>query len=377
MSLNTHQPISLTNKALFWIFVSGLFFAFLWMFNAVLMPFVLGFAIAYLLNPTICKLGKIKIGRKPATLLILSSFFIMLTLILAVISPLLFREMAEFAEELPNYIDKIWVTAQPLVEKIQTQFGLETNDDIIASLQPYMGRAAETGAGFLKHIISGGGAIFDFTLTLFLTPIVAYFLLNEWPKITEWVYSLMPRDHEGTLKGLLSDIDKKLAGFIRGQLSVCGVLGIIYAVALMVAGLKYGFFIGLMAGVLSIIPLVGSVVGLLVSVMVAWFQTGDIGFVGMIAAIFLVGQVIEGNFLTPKLVGNSVGLHPLWVLFALMAGGAVLGILGMMLAVPVAAIVGVLIGFFLLKYKQSSYYKKHPEKKAAKKTVKKKTNATK
>ncbi len=294
--------------------------------------------------------------------MILTSFFALLALVLAVISPILIREMSEFITEFPSYIDKIWILLQPLIERIQTQFGLETNDDVITSLQPYMGKVAQTSAGILKHLMSASTVLFDFTLTLFLTPIVAYFLLKEWPKITDWIYSLMPRDHETTLKGLLSQIDKKLSGFVRGQLSVCAVLGILYAIALMIAGLKYGFFIGLMAGALSIIPLVGSIVGLLVSVMVAYFQSGDLTYVGIIATIFLVGQVIEGNLLTPKLVGDSVGLHPLWIIFSLMAGGAIFGILGMFLAVPVAAIVGVLIGFFVLKYKKSTFYKKTPVK---------------
>jgi predicted PurR-regulated permease PerM len=363
MSKISNQSTIFTGKSSFWVFISCVFIAFSWLFSTVLMPFILGFAVAYLLNPLIFKIERFKLKRKPASLLILLSFFFLLFLVISVISPILFREMAEFAEELPNYLDKVWLSAQPFIENLQTQLGLETEDDMITSIKPHIGKIAEAGSGFLKHIISGGMAVFDFTLTLFLTPIVAYFLLKEWPKITEWVYGLMPRDHENTLKNLLSQIDIKLSGFVRGQLSVCAVIGILYAIALMIAGLKYGFFIGLLAGALSVIPLVGSVVGLLISVMVAWFQSGDISYVGIIAIIFFVGQIIEGNLLTPKLVGDSVGLHPLWIIFSLMAGGSVFGIMGMFLAVPIAAIVGVLIGFFIIKYKKSSFYKKTPAKK--------------
>ncbi len=174
---------------------------------------------------------------------------------------------------------------------------------------------------------------------------------------------------------LLKQIDQKLSGFVRGQISVAVMLGVAYAIALTIAGLKYGFMIGLMSGLLSVIPMVGSAVGLIVSVAVAWFQAGDIVFVGIIAAIFIAGQVIEGNFLTPKLVGDSVGLHPLWVFFALLAGGSLLGILGMFLAVPVAAVIGVLLSFAIYKYKQSAYYldavlEDQPKKKTPKKTPK-------
>ena len=157
-------------------------------------------------------------------------------------------------------------------------------------------------------------------------------------------------------------IDRKLSGFIRGQLSVAFLLGLIYAIALTVAGLNYGFLIGISAGVLSIIPMVGSFLGLLASIAVAWFQSGDISYVGIIAAIFMVGQVIEGNILSPKLLGDSVGLHPLWILFALMAGGSLFGILGMLLAVPVAAVVGVLTNFTIQEYKKSDVYGQAPER---------------
>lgn len=173
--------------------------------------------------------------------------------------------------------------------------------------------------------------------------------------------------------GLLKQINEKLAGFIRGQISVALFLAFAYAIALTLAGLKYGLLIGIMSGLLSVIPMVGSAVGLIVSVGVAWFQTGEWSYVAIIAAIFLSGQLIEGNFLTPKLVGDSVGLHPLWVFFALLAGGSLLGILGMFLAVPVAAVIGVLLSYALHKYKQSAYYQgtskniESPKKKKSKK----------
>ena len=178
----------------------------------------------------------------------------------------------------------------------------------------------------------------------------------------------MPRDHKKTIKRLLGEMDLKLAGFVRGQISVAVMLGVVYAIALSLAGLKYGFLIGIISGLLSIIPMVGSTVGLIASVTVAWFQAGDITFVAMIGGIFIVGQLIEGNIITPKLVGDSVGLHPLWVFFALLAGGSLFGIVGMLLAVPVAAVAGVLIGFGLDRYKKSQYFRgSHGKQKTSKK----------
>ena len=180
----------------------------------------------------------------------------------------------------------------------------------------------------------------------------------------------MPRDNKKTIMSLVKEIDVKLSSFIRGQLTVVLILAIGYAIALSLAGLKFGLLIGICAGLLCIIPMVGSIAGLFVAVAVALIQTsGDFVYAGIIAAIFIAGQTIEGYFLTPKLVGDSVGLHPLWVIFALMAGGSLFGIVGMLIAVPVAAIASVLIAFGTAQYKKSKYYKAHaPLKK--KKTIK-------
>ena len=196
-------------------------------------------------------------------------------------------------------------------------------------------------------------------------------MMKEWDNLTAWVTGLMPQDHKETILDLLKKIDTKIAGFVRGQISIAVILAIAYAIALSIAGLKYGFLIGLVSGLISVIPLVGSTLGLIVSVAVAWFQSGDIMFVGIIGGIFIAGQLIEGNLLSPKIVGDSVGLHPLWVFFALMAGGALFGILGMLLAVPVAAVAGVLSSFALKQYKDSSFYKGKAKKP---KTTKKKTS---
>jgi predicted PurR-regulated permease PerM len=183
--------------------------------------------------------------------------------------------------------------------------------------------------------------------------------MKEWPNILNWAQGIVPRDHLQNVCSLANQIDKKISGFVRGQITICLALGFVYAVALSVAGLKYGFVIGIGTGVLSIIPFVGSTLGLVTSVAVAFLQTGgDLTFVGIIACIFFAGQFIEGNFVTPKLMGDSVGLHPLWIIFALMAGGSLMGLVGMFLAVPVAASIGVLVSFGVSQYKLSPYYQK-------------------
>lgn len=350
-------------QALFWIAAIIGLTGLVWLFKSVLLPFVLGGAIAYLLNPIVNKLVRKGVSRQWVVLGILGTFFLVVGIVVAIIAPILVREAAGFIESLPEYGQKIWAIAEPQVIWAQEKLGYTiTQDQLQTAVQENIGKALQVGKGVIGGITSGGIAIVDFFTTLLLTPVAAYFLMKEWPKVTSFVQDLLPRTHAREIKRLALAIDQKISGFVRGQITVCMMLGLAYAVALTFAGLKYGFFIGLGTGVLSIIPFVGSTVGLVTSLVVAFLQTGgDWMFVGIIAAIFFIGQFVEGNFITPKLMGDSVGLHPLWIIFALMAGGALLGILGMFLAIPVAASVGVLAGFLIERYKASPYYRHDDE----------------
>ena len=342
---------------IFWAVITVLFIASVILLKSVLLPFVVGTAVAYVLNPAVGKLGKLGISRGPASLLILSGFLILFLALIAIISPVLARELSAFVKDVPEYIEKSKELIVPLTELLEkyTGSGLE-QVDFQGLLIDNSKTAASFAGSIADKLAAGGQTLLDLlSLTLFM-PIVAYFMMKEWPAITCWVNDLIPRHAKGDVMDLLKQINQKLAGFIRGQISVALFLALSYAIALTLAGLKYGLLIGIMSGLLSIIPMVGSAIGLIVSVGVAWFQAGEWTYVTIIAAIFLTGQLIEGNFLTPKLVGDSVGLHPLWVFFALLAGGSLLGILGMFLAVPLAAIIGVLLSFALHKYKQSAYY---------------------
>ncbi|MGE4313316.1 MAG: AI-2E family transporter [Pseudobdellovibrionaceae bacterium] len=360
------ERLSWMGQSVFWFSVLVIIGAFLYTFKTVLSPFVIGFIIAYLLNPLIRRLQNGKHSRRAAVIFILVTFFAILGGALAVAAPLLAREIDSFFQAAPQLLHEAWAQIRPLVMKVQHMAGVYTNGTLEETLKPVSAEVAKKSGGVVTGLFAGTAALMDAGLTIVISPIVAFFLMKDWPKITKWVEDMMPRDHESDLHKMLKQIDKKLAGFVRGQLTVCLILGVAYAIALTLAGLNYGFFIGLATGLLSIIPYVGSTLGLVTSLTVAWFQEGELSYVGIIAAIFFIGQFLEGNFLTPKLVGNSVGLHPLWVLFAVMAGGAVFGILGMLLAVPVAAIASVLLAFGIAKYKKSTLYKAEPEKAPAK-----------
>ena len=360
--------LSAKNHLVFWTGAFALFLAFVWLFGDILLPFVLGMAIAYLLNPLVEFLGRHKVPRWIAALIILGLFFVFVITVLALAIPPLYREAAALADAMPGYIEKLPDLIMPYTGWLQDKLGNGHIDSLREALQNNIGKALSVGVGVLGGLASGGQAFAGFISILILTPITAYFMMKDWAAMTGWVDNLLPRGSRDTIRDLLHKIDRKLSGFVRGQLSVAFALGTVYALALTIAGLRFGFLIGLTAGILSIIPLVGSTTGLLASVIVAWLQSGEWGYTAIIAAIFFTGQFIEGHILTPKLLGKSVGLHPLWILFALLAGGSLFGIVGMLLAVPVTASIGVLIGFALSQYKDSPYYKDGAAKTKSKKS---------
>jgi len=199
--------------------------------------------------------------------------------------------------------------------------------------------------------------LFNVISLLLITPVVAFYMLRDWDAFVKKVDDLLPKRYKHSIEKQAKEIDCILSSFIRGQLSVCVLLGLFYAVGLYIVGLDLGILVGFLAGIISFIPYVGSIFGFVVSVAIAFAQFDSLMPIAQVVGVFMVGQFIEGNFLTPNLVGESVGLHPVWIMFALLAGGVLLGFLGLMIAVPVAAIIGVLVRHAIENYKQSSLYK--------------------
>lgn len=344
----------------FWTFVGLLLIAFIWTFQSILTPFIVGIAVAYLLNPVVEKLSGYRLPRWLSALIILAIFFITLLIAFILAIPILVREMIDFVQLLPSLLShgQEWVVRQAHafdiaipqtwddVKQLDTALISEKSGDILQAVKSITGK-----------LLKGGAAVIGLISFFVLMPIVAFYLMIDWPRLTSKVHDLLPRKNKKRIETIMSDIDHSLSGFIRGQLTVCLLLGLFYAIALSLLGLQYGFFIGVAAGFLSIIPYVGSIFGLIASVGMAFYQFGGWEYPLGAFIIFVIGQLVEGNYLTPKLVGESVGLHPIWVIFVLMAGGALMGLLGMMIAVPVAAVIAVLIRHAIAEYKDSSYYK--------------------
>jgi predicted PurR-regulated permease PerM len=208
----------------------------------------------------------------------------------------------------------------------------------------------------LRKILSKSFALFNLISLILITPIVTFYMLRDWDRFVSKVNSLLPRKSKKSIRKQAKEIDRALAGFIRGQLSVCLLLGCYYGIGLHLINLDLGIVIGFFAGLLSFIPYVGSITGFILSILMALAQFNDLLPVVLVVFVFVSGQFIEGNFLTPMLVGENVGLHPVWIMFALLAGGVLLGFLGLLIAVPTAAVIGVLIRHAIDNYKHSSLY---------------------
>lgn len=329
---------------------------FIWMFQAVLLPFVIGIAVAYLLNPCVNFLHKAGLSRALAALGILLFFFAFVVLCAVLATPILIREANDLLHTAPGFIERIWAMITPYVGPFQDTATLEEPKKLSGIISDNASSAAGFGKTIVQTLAAGGIFVTSLAAVLVLAPVAAYFMIKEWPSFTRWLESLIPPRHCATVMGLLRKMDSKISGFVRGQLIVSSCLAIGYAIALFSMGLDYGILIGLMAGLLNIVPLLGSISGLVAGVGMAWFQTGDWQFMGLIVLVFATGQVVEGYILTPKLVGESIGMHPLWVFFAVLAGGTLAGIVGMLVAIPLAACIGVLLEFTIEQYKGSPYY---------------------
>ncbi|MBS0535623.1 MAG: AI-2E family transporter [Proteobacteria bacterium] len=340
----------------FWLAALAVFILFLWLLADILLPFIAGLAIAYFLTPLVDRLERLGVNRLVAALAVISLVVLLIVLLLLLIMPLLGNQLASLIDNIPGYITKLRSvvsnTEWPWLKNLLGNgFG---SDKAIGDL-------LTQGAGwlttFLKSLWSGGRALVSLFSLIVVTPVVAFYLIYDWHKMIDAADSWIPVHHRDTVHQLAREIDGAIAGFVRGQSAVCLILGTFYAVALTESGLNFGLLIGLISGLITFIPYVGSMTGLILSLGVAVAQFWpDYTSILIVLGIFLVGQFLEGNVLSPKLVGESVGLHPVWLIFALLAFGYLFGFVGLLVAVPLAATIGVLARFALRRYLESSFY---------------------
>ncbi|WP_137135180.1 AI-2E family transporter [Rhizobium sp. FKY42] len=351
---------SLRRYVLFWLCAFVAFVIFLLAFRTILLPFVAGMALAYFLDPVADWLERRGLSRLMATIVILISFILMFAIALVVVVPLIIGQFSQFAQVLPDYVTQL----QQLIANPENSYLPKWMVTQIQNAKQNFSGLMSEGAGFigglLNQLWNSGKTLIDVISLLVVTPVVAFYILLDWDRMVEKVDSWVPRDQVHTIRQLAREMDNAVSGFIRGQGSLCLILGIYYAVGLSLVGLNFGLLIGFVAGMISFIPYIGSLVGLILAVGVALMQFWpDYGWIIATMAVFFSGQFIEGNILQPKLVGSSVGLHPVWLMFALLAFGAMFGFVGLLIAVPAAAMIGVLVRFALSRYLQSDIYFGH------------------
>jgi predicted PurR-regulated permease PerM len=337
----------------FWLGALVVVVVALWLLDDVLLPFVVGLGIAYFFDPVVQYLERRGLGRGLAAILVVGFFSVLAIGVIVATAPILERQLVGLIQQLVDLTGSLIKWARPHIERVISTVGVPGGAEMAGAGE----KALAWLGGMVAGLWTGGLALVNLLSLVFVTPVVAYYLLKDWPSIVSTVDSWFPRDHAATIRELLRRIDSRLAGFIRGQALVCLALGVFYAIALSVAGLKYGLIVGLLTGVLAFVPYIGATVCGIVTFAIAFLQFDNWLSIGIIAAIYLVGQFLEGNILAPKLVGERIGLHPVWLIFALMSGGALFGFLGVLLAVPVAAVVGVLVGFSLERYLESPLYR--------------------
>ncbi|WP_336279326.1 AI-2E family transporter [Bartonella sp. CB175] len=355
----TQVPLPNKKQIFFWLGTLSFFVLFMFIFGSILLPFVAGIVLAYFLNPVIQLLEKVGINRAFGTILITLFIVVIFVAALIILIPIINWQIQQFMRDgLPVYISRIQTFfVEHDFDWVKRYFGGDQSE-LQNNIRGILGQGSDFITSLLNSLLQSGKSIVNVVSLFIVTPVVAFYMLLDWPRMVSAVDSWIPRDHLETVRSIFHEMDRAIAGFVRGQGTVCLILGGYYAIGLTAAGLNFGLLIGMFIGLISFIPYIGTMSGFVLSVGVAWvqFYPNNWGWIVVIIVIFVIGQFVEGYVLQPKLVGSSVGLHPVWLMFALFAFSSLFGFTGMLVAVPAAAAVGVLVRFALHTYLSSQMY---------------------
>ena len=333
------------------------FWLVLQLFATILLPFVAAAGVAYFLDPLAGRLTRAGMPRGLAALLLVILLIAAVLLFLLLFYPLILAQLGLLITRLPEYAGMLRQAAMTVMARLQDRLGA---DFVNARLRELVGSQAGNMLSFLataaSRLLGGGFAIFNALTLLVVTPVVSFYLLRDWPRVIAKLDDWLPRRYEGVIRAQAREVDRILSAWVRGQALCCLALALYYTLALTLVGLDLGLLVGLAAGLLSFIPYVGSIVGLVTALGLALAQFPSWWGVAAVAAVFFVGQILEGYVIYPRFLGDRVELPAVWVIFALFAGGAAFGFLGVLLAVPVTATIGVLARFWLRRYLTSPLY---------------------
>jgi predicted PurR-regulated permease PerM len=338
----------------FWLLTLLALAAFLWLLHDVLLPFVCALALAYVQAPLADRLERRGLNRTVAALLLVTIVVVVLIALVLLLVPLLLQQGSALLSHIPDYFDRVKkIVVDPNLQWLEWLGGGDSKE----TLSQVVSKAAAWLLDFAYSLWTGGKALVSFASVLIVMPVVTFYLIRDWHSMMKIVDGWVPLRQRDTVRQLAREIDAAIGSFLRGQLGVCIVLGVYYAIALMLVGLEFALLIGLIAGLITFVPYIGSMTGLMIAASVATAQFWpDWKRIVIVIAIFLVGQFIEGNIISPKFVGERVGLHPVWMIFAMFAFGYLFGFVGLLIAVPLAAAIAVLFRFGLRKYLASPFF---------------------
>lgn len=343
-------------RLIFWLIALAIFVGLLWLLRGILLPFVAGMAIAYFLDPLADRLERYGFSRTLATVTITLTFFLVVLIVVLLLAPVIGDQITGFAQRVPGYVQQLMHRGEPLWRTVKTYLSPRDIEKLRSAAGDYAGTVAGWLGTVFERLVSESLVVANLLSLIFVTPVVTFYFLLDWHRVTALIEKLMPRQHAGVINRELAQIDSILSGFVRGQALVCLSLALFYGIGLTLVGLDLGLVVGLVSGILSFAPFLGTVSGLVVGIALGFAQSSSWTLPAMVAGVFLVGNLLEGNLLAPRLVGSKIGLHPVWVIFALLAGGALFGFLGLLLAVPTAAVIGVLARFAVGHYLASPLY---------------------
>ncbi|KMM73618.1 membrane protein [Xanthomonas sp. NCPPB 1128] len=360
MTLSPEAEIALFLRRLKWTAVIVGVLWVVWLLAPILTPFVLALLLGWLGDPLVDRLERAGRSRNMAVTLVFVLMVLLLVLALVILVPMLERQIVTFIDVLPQARDWFIGTAIPWAEQ-KTGLELMTWLDperLIDWIRGHWQQAGGVAATFFGYLSRSGFAMVTWVVNLVLLPILTFYFLRDWDLLVARVAATIPRNHVGTITRLAQQSNEVLGAFIRGQFLVMLALGVIYAGGLTLVGLKLGLLIGIVAGLISFIPYLGATTGILLAVLAALVQAKgfDLQLLILVGVVFTVGQLLESYVLTPRIVGDKIGLHPVAVIFAVMAGGQLFGFLGMLLALPVAAVANVLLHYLHEQYRQSDLY---------------------
>lgn len=355
--ISSPSSLSYGQRLALWILILGTVLLFFYFLRGILVPFIIGIIVAYALSPSVNFFEKHGINRTFGSSCILFSFFLGIASIFLFAFPFVQDEIKTLVRIIPSLGLNLHVHAMSLLDEISSLISAEDWVRLQSYAKTFLEDALSWFAHLIGSLLTSGLALANVIALMIVTPLVSFYFLKDWPKILESLNALIPQNSTSTVLTLIKQMDHALSGFARGQALVCSILSLYYGSALSLIGLHSGLAIGILTGFFLFIPYVSILAGFSISMILALVQFDDWTHRLIVMGIFVVGQTVEGNFLTPRLVGKRIGLHPLWVIFAVFSGAYLMGFLGILIAMPMAAIIGVLFKFLCQKYFESALYK--------------------